>query len=201
MVRRRACAPESATGRWLGVDRWRLAATRWTDRRLPIRLVFRRSNRRRRLGPRGRRPIARPEIANDGGQALAVDELHGVIMDPFVAAHAEDRDDMRVVKLGGRLGLNLEPLALFGIDGGRERKDLEGHAPAERELLGLVDDTHPAASDLTQDVVIAKLRVRGQAWRIRADIGSTGDPESSAAAAWMNSSPEKQPFSAAEISA
>ena len=82
----------------------------------------------------------------------------------MVAADAKDRDDVRMVKLAGRLGLDLEPLALLGVDGGREGEHLQGHAPAERELPGLVDHAHPAAPHLAEKIVVAQ---PGMKWQDR----------------------------------
>ena len=116
------------------------------------------------FSPGGHAPSTGAEVADDGGEAAAVDELHGVVVNAVVAAHAEDRDNMRVVELGGRVGLDLEPLAVLGVDGGGEREGLQGDSPAERKLLGLVDDAHPTSSDLAQNVVVAELGLWRQSW-------------------------------------
>ena len=110
----------------------------------------------------------RAKLVEDGGQAAAVDELHGVVVDAVVAADAEDRHDVRMVQLGGGLGLDLEPLALLGVDRRGEGQDLERDAPAQRDLLGLVDDAHAAAADLAEDPVFAELGACGNR------IGETG---------------------------
>jgi hypothetical protein len=47
------------------------------------------------------------------------------------------------------------------------RQDLEGHAPAQRDLLGLVDHAHAAPADLAQDPVVAHLAQRWQGDRGR----------------------------------
>ena len=76
--------------------------------------------------------VARAQVADDGGQAVSVDELHGVVVDAVLAADAEDRDNMRVMELGGRMGLDLEPLPMLGVESGGERENLEGHSPARQ---------------------------------------------------------------------
>ncbi len=93
----------------------------------------------------------------DGRQAAAVDELHRVVVDALVAADTEDRHDVRMVQLRGRLGLDLEPLALLGIDRRRKGKHLERDPPAQRNLLGLIDDAHTPSADLAEDPIFAKL--------------------------------------------
>ena len=57
---------------------------------------------------------------------------------------------------GGRSGFVVKSLELAGIEQRRKREHLQGHAPAERNLLGLVHDSHPAASDLAEDPKIAQ---------------------------------------------
>ena len=78
-------------------------------------------------------------------------------MDAALAADEVDRHDVRVMQLGGRLRLVLEALQLPGVERGGERQHLQGHAPAERELLGLVDDAHAAPADLADDAEVAEL--------------------------------------------
>ncbi len=94
---------------------------------------------------------------DDGGQAAAVDELHGVVVDPLLAAHSEDRHDVGMVQLRGRLGLDLEPLAPLGVDRRREREDLQGDPAAQGDLLGLIDHAHAPPPDLADDGVVAEL--------------------------------------------
>ena len=42
------------------------------------------------------------------------------------------------------------------------RQHLEGDVPAQRDLLGLVDDAHAAAADLADDAVVAQALQRRQ---------------------------------------
>ena len=139
------------------------------------------------------------QLVDDGGQAAAVDELHGVVVDPLVAADAEDRHDVGVVQLRGRLGLDLEPLALLGVDRRREREDLQGDPAAQRDLLGLVDDAHAPPPDLAEDAVVAELGP-GRDGLGRSVAADRPSPRA-AAAVWMNSSPERHSPSASAISA
>ena len=52
--------------------------------------------------------------------------------------------------LAARPGLALEPPALLGVAEQLRRQDLQGDVPAQRDLLGLVDDPHAAAADLAE---------------------------------------------------
>ena len=54
---------------------------------------------------------------NERGQRLPVDELHDEIMNACFKPHGVDRHDMRVMKLSGRLHLDLKPLHLPGVQG------------------------------------------------------------------------------------
>jgi hypothetical protein len=56
-----------------------------------------------------------PQLFDDVGQRFALDELHGVVVHPALAADRIDRHDAGVVELRRRLGLNLEPLELLGV--------------------------------------------------------------------------------------
>src|SRR5208283_2246252 len=80
-----------------------------------------------------------PAIIDHRRERLAVDELHGVVVHAALAAHGVDRDDVRVVELGGGQGLGLEPAELDRVHRRREGKDLERHTAVERDLLGLVN--------------------------------------------------------------
>ena len=100
-----------------------------------------RPNRRRRL-------LNSPSFGDRLGQGLALDELHGVVVDAALAAYGIDRDDVRVVELSGSQGLGLEPPELGRVHGRREREHLERHAAVQGTLHCLVDDTHAPAAHL-----------------------------------------------------
>ena len=73
-----------------------------------------------------------------------------------VTADAEDRDDVGVVQPRRGAGLSLKTQDLIGVGQRRVRQDLEGNPPAQRLLLGLVDDAHAAAADFAEDAVVAQ---------------------------------------------
>ncbi len=60
------------------------------------------------------------------------------------------------MQLGSRLGFDLEPLSLLRVDRRRERQDFQGDAPAQRELLRLVDDAHPAPPHFPKDSIVTE---------------------------------------------
>ena len=60
---------------------------------------------------------AAPQLADEGGQALPLDELHGVVVDPEVRADRVYRDDVLVAQVGGGQGLALEALQPAVVDG------------------------------------------------------------------------------------
>ena len=62
------------------------------------------------------------QVRNNLGQGLPFDILHRVEVDAALGADAEDRDDVGVVQVGGRLRLILEALELTGVQRGRERQ-------------------------------------------------------------------------------
>ncbi len=107
------------------------------------------------VGDRGD-PVPAAELVDLLGEGRPVDELHGVIVDPALAADRVDRDDVRMVQVRGRLGLDAEPGYLLRVDGGGEREDLQRDATAQRVLFGLVDDAHPAAAELADHAEIAE---------------------------------------------
>jgi hypothetical protein len=107
------------------------------------------------------------QFGQDFIEAPALDELHDVIVHRGTPvprsplADTEDRHDVGVVQPGRRPRLALEAAQLLGVGEGVRRQDLEGHAPAERLLLGLVDDPHAAVADFTKDAEVAQLLGRG----------------------------------------
>ncbi len=97
------------------------------------------------------------KLADDVGEAPAVDQAHDVVRDVPLVAHGVHRDDVLVVEAGGRLHLDLESPLPAGVEGGCGREDLHRDpAPAQRELAGLVDDPHAAAADLPDELEVAE---------------------------------------------
>ena len=89
-------------------------------------------------------------------ERLAIDELHGVEMDAAFAADGEDGHDVAVVQAGRRPRLVLEALQPPRVHRRGERQHLQRHAPAQRQLLRLVDHAHAAPADLADDAEVAE---------------------------------------------
>src|SRR5262249_22315375 len=64
--------------------------------------------------------------------------------------------DVGVMEAGGGLRLELEALQLPGVECGTKRQDLQRHAAAKGNLLGLIHDAHAAPADLAKDAEIAE---------------------------------------------
>ena len=97
-------------------------------------------------------------LSQDLRQAAALDELHRVVMNVAVAANGEDRHDVGMVQPRDGLGFAAEALHRLKVGHGREPQHLERHFALERRLLGLVDNPHAAAADLTDDAELAQGR-------------------------------------------
>ena len=79
----------------------------------------------------------------------------------LVLADLEDRHDPRMVEVGRRLGLGVEALDV-GVVGELAGEDhLERDGPVEAHLPGLEDDTHAAAGELADDLVVAEVADAG----------------------------------------
>ena len=100
----------------------------------------------------------RAKASNDISHRTAFNVLHGVVMDPLVAPYAKNGHDVLVVQQGRGLGLDLKALALAPIERRGRWQYLERDATAEWEVIRLVYNTHPAASDLADDPVFAQHR-------------------------------------------
>ncbi len=97
------------------------------------------------------------QFSDQRGEALPLDELHGVVVDAALAADRVHRHDLLVLHVGRRQCLGLEALEAPRVDGRGERQDLERNPPPQRDLLGLVDDPHPAPAHLAQEAKVAEL--------------------------------------------
>jgi hypothetical protein len=97
-----------------------------------------------------------PDLADDVGKGPALDKLHRVVVHATVRADGMHRHDIRVMQERRGLGFRFETLKMARVKRGGERQDLERNPTAERELLGLIDDTHPTPTDLTKDAKIAQ---------------------------------------------
>ncbi len=97
------------------------------------------------------------KLPDQRGEALPLDELHRVIVHAALAADRMHRHDPLVLHVCSGQRLGLETLEAARVDGRGEGQDLERDPPPERDLLGLVDDPHPAPAHLAQETEVAQL--------------------------------------------
>ena len=98
------------------------------------------------------------DVLDDAVETLPGDVPHRVVEHAVVLAVVEDADDVGVVELGRDAGLDVEP-AEVGVTAPEVRvHDLEGDRGPERLALGLVDHPHAAATDESEDLVVAHPR-------------------------------------------
>ena len=109
------------------------------------------------IAPSRRSSRSSTQFSDQRGEALPLDELHGVIVDAALAADRVHRHDLLVLHVGRRECLGLEALEAPRIDGRGEREDLQRDSPPQRDLLGLVNDPHPASAHLAQEAKVAQL--------------------------------------------
>ena len=75
----------------------------------------------------------------------------------LMLTHLEDRDDPRVVEVGGRLGLDVEAFDI-GLGGELAGEDhLQRDGAVEANLPRPVDDAHAAPGDLLEQLVVAEV--------------------------------------------
>jgi len=87
-------------------------------------------------------------------QALPIDEGHHVEEEALRLPRVEQRQDVRVLEVGGRLDLGQK--ALGAHHGGQLRlQDLERHLALVLEVVSQVNGGHPALADLADDLVAA----------------------------------------------
>ena len=103
---------------------------RFTDRRHDGQRLLRRE-------PAGRHGLA---------QVHAIDKLHQQEVEAAGLAEVVNRDDVRVIQRGQRVGLAGEALRKSRIPGALGREQLERDEPIQRTLPRLVHHTHPAAA-------------------------------------------------------
>ena len=84
------------------------------------------------------------------GQALALDELHGIEMHAALHAHRKNGHDVVMAQVGSGQRLVTESFQLPMVQGGSERQHLQRHAAAQGHLFGLVHHSHATAAHLAQ---------------------------------------------------
>ena len=99
-----------------------------------------------------RQGLVRDHVA----ESLPGDVGHGQEVDTIFLLQAVKRDDSRVVKRCGRLGLTLESGKEISLCSQPRRQDLERHSTAELGVLGKIDLTHATATELTQETIMTE---------------------------------------------
>ena len=76
---------------------------------------------------------------------------------PVVLADLVDWHDARMIEVGRRFGLGVEPphIRLIGELSGQDHLERDG--TVERDLSSLEHHTHAAAGDLAEDLIIAEV--------------------------------------------
>ncbi len=92
------------------------------------------------------------------GETAAVHVLQRKIGVAVLFADFVDLNDVRVLELGDRLGLRLEPRHGAGSRDAGRADHLDRHNAVQPRLPGLVDDPHAAAAELPEELVARDLR-------------------------------------------
>ena len=100
----------------------------------------------------GRREAA--ACRQNAGERLAPQKLHDEVDDSSRFPDTINRNDVRVLELGGGAGFALEALDEFLIEGERERQDLDRDFAVELLFVRFEYDRHAAAPQLVEDLVL-----------------------------------------------
>src|ERR1700720_355072 len=87
-------------------------------------------------------------------QSLAIQELHGDERLAALLADVVDRADVGMVESRCGLRFTLKTGKSLGVPGYFIGQELEGDKAVQSGVLGLVDHTHPAATQLLHDAVV-----------------------------------------------
>ena len=92
-------------------------------------------------------------VAEEGGQVVAVDEIHSAPQLPFLVTGVVDRHDARVADAGGQTRLGEKPAALLFGSAASGGQELHRHVAPQMEMPGPVDDSHPSPSQFGEEFV------------------------------------------------
>jgi len=119
-------------------------------------------------------------LQRDPVQKLPRDERLPVLVVNFV-----NRADVRMIECGGCLGFALETAECLRVFGYIVGQELESHEAPELQILSLVDNTHPAASQLLDDAVMGNRLPNGLRGRSHwIDMLGVGDGKVNVLGAW-----------------
>ena len=124
-------------------------------------------------GDRDQQPYAGPRVPPQARQVLGevspLDQLHAVIMLPFVDADFVDGHDVGVIEASRGLRLGVESIHVGRRSQAVGEDHFEGDQAVQAQLPRLVDDAHAAAGDLLQQLVITDVADGGPQRRGRPD--------------------------------
>ena len=89
------------------------------------------------------------------GQRVPLDQLHGVIMQPPIAADRIDRNDVRVVQRRRGMRFVAKTLQPNFVQAAGKRQHLQRHATTERQLNRIVNHPHAPAPEFADDLKVA----------------------------------------------
>src|SRR5579864_632732 len=84
----------------------------------------------------------------------AFEVFHGDEASALALADLVNGADVGMVESGGGAGFTTEALQGGGVLGHVVGEEFQGYEPAEREVFGLVDDSHAATTELVDDGVM-----------------------------------------------
>ena len=87
-------------------------------------------------------------------QGHAVQKLHGDERLAVLLANFVDRADIGMIQRRSGLRLALKARQRLRVSGNLVGQKLQGDKAAERDVLGFVDDAHPAAAEFLDDAVV-----------------------------------------------
>ncbi len=94
--------------------------------------------------------------AQEGGERLPPDQLHGDEGEPLRLVDLVDHRDRGVGERGRGLGLLAQPALPLRVVRGTGGQDLEGHLPAQAGIHRAVDRSHAPVADLPDDPVVGQ---------------------------------------------
>src|SRR5918999_1252793 len=118
----------------------------------------------------------RPLGMDDVGNRLAVDELHDYVVRAVIGAVVVQRDDVRVIDVGGRLRLAPEAFHERVIAAEALGQNLYGHLSSEQFIARAIDLGHAARSDALENGVAPSKSLRLSAQSSSSSPSSWGGP-------------------------
>src|SRR2546429_533075 len=92
--------------------------------------------------------------ADSVGERACADEFHREKSQPLLLAHIIDGHDVRMLQLRNRQCFGAKSLPKFGTSELASREYLQGNLTVQAELKRPIDDTHSAAANFFQQLII-----------------------------------------------